>query len=74
VRAHNANSHAKQGWEQLTDAAVAALSQKRSGLVFLLWGKPAQDKGKVISRARHQVLTSAHPSPLSATRVGAQAL
>jgi hypothetical protein len=70
VRAHQANSHAKKGWEQLTDAAVAALSAQRSGLVFLLWGRPAQEKGKVISRTRHHVLTCAHPSPLSASRVG----
>lgn len=68
VRAHEAASHAKRGWEKFTDTAIARLSKERSGLVFLLWGKYAQDKGKVIDRKKHVVLTSAHPSGLSAHR------
>lgn len=66
VRAHEAGSHQKKGWEQFTDAAVSELSRRREGLVFLLWGSYAQKKGAVIDRTRHQVLQCAHPSPLSA--------
>lgn len=68
VDAHHAGSHQGQGWEQLTDAAVKALSERRDGLVFLLWGAYAARKGQYIDRSRHLVLTSAHPSPLSAYR------
>lgn len=69
VRAHSAASHAKKGWEKFTDAAIQELSGERSGLVFLLWGRYAQEKGKVIDRSRgHHVLTAAHPSGLSASR------
>ena len=70
VRAHEANSHSKKGWEQFTDAVVAALNRKRKDLVFLLWGRNAEIKGKSIDRQRHHVLTAAHPSGLSANRVG----
>lgn len=66
VRAHAPGSHQGRGWEQFTDAAIRALSEKRSGLVFLLWGSYAQRKGAVIDRSRHLVLSSPHPSPLSA--------
>ena len=66
VRAHQAASHQGRGWEQFTDAAVAALSARRENLVFLLWGKYAKRKGAVIDRSKHLVLESAHPSPLSA--------
>ena len=69
VRAHEANSHSKKGWEQFTDAVVAALNRKRKDLVFLLWGRNAEIKGKSIDRQRHHVLTAAHPSGLSANRV-----
>ena len=71
VRAHNANSHAKKGWEDFTDAAIKALSLKRKGLVFLLWGRNAQQKATkgIIDKGRHHVLMSAHPSGLSANKV-----
>lgn len=61
-------SHSGRGWERFTDAVVAALNARRENLVFLLWGSPARRKGAAIDRARHLVLESAHPSPLSAYR------
>ncbi|MEG1839201.1 MAG: uracil-DNA glycosylase [Bacteroidaceae bacterium] len=66
VRAHTAGSHQRKGWEEFTDAAIRALAEKRNGLVFILWGAYAQKKGSFIDRNKHLVLTSAHPSPLSA--------
>ena len=66
VRAHQAGSHQRQGWEEFTDAAIRALATRREGLVFILWGAYAQKKGAFIDRSRHLVLSSAHPSPLSA--------
>ena len=70
VRAHNANSHSKKGWEQFTDKAIEELAKARKNIVFLLWGKNAQDKEKLIERSgrEHLVLKSAHPSGLSAHR------
>ena len=69
VRAHQANSHSKKGWEVFTDAAIRALSKKRTGLVFLLWGKNAQEKERLIDKSKgHHVLKSPHPSGLSAHR------
>lgn len=68
VQAGMAGSHQGKGWERFTDAAIAALSQQRNGLVFMLWGSYAQQKGKVIDRSRHLVLEAPHPSPLSASR------
>ena len=68
VRAHQPASHAGQGWETFTDAVVRLLSDERENLVFLLWGSYAQHKGAIVDRQRHLVLTSAHPSPLSAYR------
>lgn len=68
VREHQANSHAALGWQTFTDAAVRALAQKRENIVFLLWGSNAIRKGDCIDRSRHLVLTSPHPSPLSAHR------
>lgn len=68
VRAHQAASHAGQGWETFTDAVVRLLSDERENLVFLLWGSYAQHKGAIVDRQRHLVLTSAHPSPLSVYR------
>ena len=59
-------SHAGKGWERFTDRAVAELSARREGIVFLLWGRYAQQKGEVVDRSRHHVLTAAHPSPYSA--------
>ena len=76
VRAHQANSHSKKGWEDFTDAAIKALSTSRKGLVFLLWGRNAQQKAVkgVINQGRHHVLMSAHPSGLSANKVRALGL
>ena len=66
VRAHQAGSHQRQGWESFTDAAIRALAEEREHLVFILWGSYAQKKGAFIDRSHHLVLSSAHPSPLSA--------
>ena len=68
VRAHNANSHKDIGWHQFTDAAIRKLSDDRKGIVFLLWGGFAKKKAKLIDELKHYVLTSGHPSPLSANR------
>ncbi|MAD45751.1 MAG: uracil-DNA glycosylase [Oceanospirillaceae bacterium] len=68
VEQANAGSHQKKGWEEFTDAAIKALNEQRSGLVFVLWGSYAQKKGSVIDPQRHLVLKSPHPSPLSAHR------
>ena len=66
VRAHQANSHKDIGWEEFTDAAIRVLAEERENLVFILWGSYAQKKGAFIDRNKHLVLSSAHPSPLSA--------
>jgi uracil-DNA glycosylase len=66
VRARTAGSHQKKGWEEFTDAVVKKLSDDNEQLVFLLWGRYAQNKGAVIDREKHLVLTAAHPSPFSA--------
>lgn len=68
VAAHRAGSHQGKGWEEFTDAAIRKLSEEREGLVFMLWGSYAIRKGEHIDRSRHLVLTSPHPSPLSAYR------
>ncbi|XP_078154725.1 uracil dna glycosylase [Carex rostrata] len=68
VRHHQANSHAKKGWEQFTDAVIQAISRERSGVVFLLWGNSAQAKIKLIDASKHHILKAAHPSGLSANR------
>jgi len=68
VDAGMAGSHRGRGWETFTDAVIARLSAERSGLVFILWGSYAISKGALIDRTRHLVLTSPHPSPLSAYR------
>ena len=68
VEQANAGSHQGKGWEQFTDAAIRALNEHRSGLVFVLWGSYAQKKGAVIDANRHLVIKSVHPSPLSAHR------
>lgn len=60
-------SHAGTGWEQFTDGVIQSLNDKRKNIVYLLWGKYAQNKGSVIDRKQNLVLTSAHPSPYSAT-------
>jgi len=66
VRANQAGSHQNKGWEVFTDAAIKKLSDKRNGLVFLLWGKYAQEKERIIDKNRHYILQAAHPSPFSA--------
>ena len=68
VRAHCPASHAGMGWEEFTDEAVRRLNADRSGLVFMLWGSYAIRKQELIDKSRHLVLTSPHPSPLSAYR------
>ena len=68
VAAHRAGSHQGRGWETFTDAVVRALATERENLVFILWGAYAQKKGAFIDRARHCVIASVHPSPLSACR------
>ena len=68
VRAGEAGSHRKQGWEELTDFVISSLNKKASPIVFILWGRKAEEKRKLIDENKHFVLTSAHPSPLSAYR------
>lgn len=68
VRAHQAGSHQNKGWETFTDAVIGKLSQKKEGLIFLLWGGYAKKKATLIDAQRHHILTSGHPSPLSANR------
>lgn len=66
--ASKAGSHLSLGWAAVTDAVIAAVSKGRTHVVFLLWGNPAQTKRPLIDESRHLVITSAHPSPLSARR------
>lgn len=66
VRAHEPGSHQGKGWEAFTDQAISQLSAQKTGLVFLLWGKFAQQKAALIDEKKHTVLKSAHPSPFSA--------
>lgn len=68
VRAGQPGSHQKYGWEQFTDHAISFLSEKKEGLVFMLWGNHAMKKGKKIDKNRHLVLESGHPSPMSANQ------
>lgn len=68
VEAHRAASHQRQGWEQFTDQVISHLSQNRENLVFILWGSYAISKRTLIDDSKHLVLTSVHPSPLSAYR------
>lgn len=68
VRRGEAHAHAGRGWEIFTDAAVRIISERLRGVVFLLWGGPAQKKQELIDFTRHHVLKAAHPSPLSAYR------
>jgi uracil-DNA glycosylase len=68
VRAHQAGSHQRKGWEEFTDAAIKVLNQEKKNLVFFLWGAYAQKKGETIDETKHLILKSVHPSPLSASR------
>lgn len=68
VRAHEANSHSKKGWEKFTDAAIKAISERRESVVFVLWGNNAKKKVKHIDSDKHMIIEGVHPSPLSASR------
>jgi len=66
VRSKKAGSHQKKGWEKFTDAIIQKISTEKEGVIFLLWGRFAQDKIKLIDKNKHQILTAPHPSPFSA--------
>lgn len=66
VRAHEAGSHQKKGWETFTDKVIQIISEKKENVVFILWGSYAQQKAKLIDGSKHLIIKSAHPSPLSA--------
>ena len=68
MRAHEAGSHQKQGWENFTDEVIAKISQEKENVVFLLWGKFAESKIQLINTNKHTVFTAPHPSPLGAWR------
>jgi uracil-DNA glycosylase len=68
VRANQAGSHKKKGWETFTDSVINLISEKKENVVFLLWGDYAKKKGAKIDSSKHLILTSGHPSPLSANR------
>ncbi|MBI3134247.1 MAG: uracil-DNA glycosylase [Bacteroidetes bacterium] len=68
VRAHEPNSHKDFGWEKFTDEVIRQISARKTGVVFLLWGSHAIKKADLIDKTRHRILTSVHPSPLSAHR------
>jgi uracil-DNA glycosylase len=68
VRAHQAGSHQNKGWEVFTDAVIRTISEEKKDVVFLLWGGFAKKKMTLIDMSRHHVLTSGHPSPMSANR------
>ena len=68
VRAHQANSHQGIGWEQFTDAVMDILNEQDRPIVFLLWGRPAQNKAARLNNPNHLILKAPHPSPLSAYR------
>lgn len=68
VRAHQAASHAGRGWEQFTDAVVRAIAERKSGVVYMLWGSYAQRKGAIANGSNNLLLKSVHPSPLSSYR------
>ncbi len=68
VEAHKAASHQHIGWQQFTDAVIQTISTNKEGVIFLLWGRYAQNKEKLIDTSKHHILKSAHPSPLAAHR------
>ncbi|MFV9484578.1 uracil-DNA glycosylase [Christiangramia sp. ASW11-125] len=68
VRAHQAGSHQNKGWEVFTDEVIRLISQEKENVVFMLWGGYAKKKSKLIDSSKHLILTSGHPSPLSANR------
>ncbi len=68
VRAHQANSHQGLGWEKFTDAVIRAVNEQDRPIVYMLWGRPAQNKAKSVNNPKHLLLKAPHPSPLSAHR------
>jgi uracil-DNA glycosylase len=68
VRAHEAGSHQKKGWETFTDEVIQQISKEKEDIIFLLWGGFAKKKAKLIDKSKHHILESGHPSPLSANR------
>ncbi len=68
VRAHQANSHQGKGWELFTDAVIQAVNAQERPIVYLLWGRPAQNKASMLTNPKHLILKAPHPSPLSAYR------
>ncbi|MCI8717728.1 MAG: uracil-DNA glycosylase [Lachnospiraceae bacterium] len=68
VRAHQANSHQGMGWEKFTDAVIRAVNEQDRPIVYMLWGRPAQNKAKSVNNPKHLLLKAPHPSPLSAHR------
>ena len=68
VRRGEANSHKQQGWEEFTDSVIRAIDEQNDGVVFLLWGNPAQQKAKGIDESKNVVIRTSHPSPLGATK------
>ncbi|MFD2147308.1 uracil-DNA glycosylase [Mucilaginibacter antarcticus] len=70
VQAANAGSHQKKGWEQFTDTVIKTISDKKEGVVFILWGNYAQSKAVLIDDTKHLIIKSTHPSPLAVSRGG----
>jgi uracil-DNA glycosylase len=70
VQAANAGSHQKKGWEQFTDTVIKTISDKKEGVVFILWGNYAQSKAVLIDETKHLIIKSTHPSPLAVSRGG----
>mmetsp|Transcript_8238 Transcript_8238/g.14897 ORF Transcript_8238/g.14897 Transcript_8238/m.14897 type:complete len:130 (-) Transcript_8238:702-1091(-) len=68
VRRGEANSHAKIGWEKLTDEIISRINEKDESVVFMLWGGPAAKKAKCVDDSKHTVIQTSHPSPLGATK------
>jgi len=68
VRAGTPGSHQKKGWEEFTDTVIRKISEKKDGIVFILWGSYAQAKAELIDKAKHHIIKSPHPSPFSADR------
>lgn len=68
VKAHQANSHQNKGWEKFTDAIISTVNEQERPIVFMLWGRPAQQKIPMLTNPKHLILKAPHPSPLSAYR------
>jgi uracil-DNA glycosylase len=68
VEANQPASHQKRGWEEFTHAVISAISSRKKGVIFILWGRYAQEKAALIDDRKHHILMSAHPSPFSATK------